>query len=329
MKLFNSFKKQKNEEFIPHQLPFIRPKEKEKKIETNNKLVFILLLGSILLSLGVWGWGNITGKGSLSNPPAGGSFFETPTPTPARKTGEVVNKISSLTGTLQGNYGVYVYNLSTKENFGILQDDIFTAASLMKLPVILTLYLEVENGNLSLDTKYALRQEDKRIGAGSLAGQSLGKTYTYRQLVQLMGHLSDNTAYAAMSRILGPAKIQNVIDNLGMSHTSFDQNDTTPSDMGLFFRKLYGGSIVSREHRDEILSFITNTAYEDRIPAGVPQGVKVSHKIGNEIGVFSDAGIVFDDRPFVLVIMSKNALETEAKTTLPKITQAVWNFENQ
>ncbi|MDP3955156.1 MAG: serine hydrolase, partial [bacterium] len=97
--------------------------------------------------------------------------------------------------------------------------------------------------------------------------------------------------------------------------------------MGLFWRKLYGGSVVTREHREEILSFLTKTAYEDRIPAGVPEGTRVAHKIGNETGVFSDAGIVFADKPFVLVILSKKALEREAKIALPEITKAVWEFE--
>lgn len=97
--------------------------------------------------------------------------------------------------------------------------------------------------------------------------------------------------------------------------------------MGIFFRKIYQAEIVSQKHRDEILEFLTETAFEDRIPAGLPEGIKAAHKIGTELGNYSDAGIVFSDAPFVLVIISKNARESEALEVLPQITQKVWEFE--
>jgi beta-lactamase class A len=77
------------------------------------------------------------------------------------------------------------------------------------------------------------------------------------------------------------------------------------------------------------LKFLTKTGFEDRIPAGIPKEVRVAHKIGTEIGVFSDAGIVFSQKPFVLVIMSREAKESEAKEVLPKIAKAVWEWEEK
>lgn len=155
----------------------------------------------------------------------------------------------------------------------------------------------------------------------------VGTLYTYKQMAQLMGNQSDNTAFSVLRTILGDDKIQAVINDLGMEKTSLVKNETTPSDIGLFFRKLYAGGIITREHRDEILTYLTKTAFEDRIPVGVPEGIKVAHKIGNEIGVIADAGIVFAPQPFILVIKSKDVLEKEAKEVLPKIAKAVWEFE--
>ena len=264
--------------------------------------------------------------------PGGSQVVVTPTPTPTpppRKTDEIIGKVSQQTKNLRGTYGVYVYNLTGKYFYGFNENEIFTAASLIKLPVILTLYQEAEKGNVNLETKYTLRQEDKRAGAGSLLGRPVGTVYTYRKLAELMGKQSDNTAFTALKRILGEKKIQVTIDDLGMSKTSLPRNETTPADIGLFFRRLYGGSIVTREHRDEILGFLTDTIYEDRIPAGVPEGTRVAHKIGTETGIFSDGGIVFAPRPFILVILSKSALEKEAKTALMEITKAVWEFEDK
>lgn len=289
-----------------------------------------LLLGSLVLSGGFWFWGNLDkqdfGQTGSSSSLESALF---PTPTSSLKTEEAVQKITDLVKSLKGSYGVYVFNLTTKHFYGIKENDIFTAASLTKLPVLLTLYQQAEKGQVSLEGRYVLREQDKRPGAGSLQYQPAGKTFSYRQLAELMGQQSDNTAFMVLRRILTDVKIQATIDSLGLSKTSLTKDETTPADIGLLFRKLYGGSIVSREHRDEILSFLMKIAFEDRIPAGVPEGIKVAHKIGNEIGVFSDAGIVLTEKPFILVIMSKNALEREAKEALPEITKAVWEFENK
>ena len=96
--------------------------------------------------------------------------------------------------------------------------------------------------------------------------------------------------------------------------------------MGILFRKLYLEKVVSDKDRDEILAFITDTIWEDRIPAGVPKGIKVSHKIGTEIGAISDAGIVFGSKPFILVIMTEEANEIEAKKVLPEITKKIYEM---
>jgi beta-lactamase class A len=322
--------------FIPRPMPerpekIVRPLPKPKGGE---KWIAVLFFGSIFLSILLWVGGNLANKSFSFNLslPKGKTSTATPVPsivpTPtSRIIDEREAKILALTSKLKGKYGVYTYNLTTKSAFTYNAGDIYTAASLMKLPVILTLYQEAEAGRIDLEAKYVLQQEDKRGGAGSLQSKVNGTTYTYKKLAELMGQLSDNTAYMAMRRILGDEKIQQTIDNLGMSKTSLSDDKTTPEDMGLFFRKLYSGSIVTRTHRDEILSFLIDTAYEDRIPKGIPVGIKVAHKIGNEVGVISDAGVVFAPKPFVIVLMSGEILEKEALDVLPKITQIIWDFE--
>ena len=166
------------------------------------------------------------------------------------------------------------------------------------------------------------------MGAGILQGKSAGTTYTYRQLVEYMGQYSDNTALKAMRQILGEAKIQETINQLGMTKTSLKEFETTPQDIGFFFQKLYQGKMINNEHSEELLNFLTKTAFEDWLPKGIPGNIRVAHKIGKDLGTFSDGGIVFADKPFVIVIMSKDAREIEANETLPKISGLVWGWEN-
>jgi len=51
--------------------------------------------------------------------------------------------------------------------------------------------------------------------------------------------------------------------------------------------------------------------------------------VGAEIGVIADAGIVFAEKPYLLVILSEGVIETEAREVLPKISELVYQQENQ
>jgi beta-lactamase class A len=185
----------------------------------------------------------------------------------------------------------------------------------------------VEKGNLDPETKYTLKEADKVLGAGILQGKLSGSTYTYRQLVQFMGQYSDNTAFKVIRRVLGDDKIKSTIDGLKMSETSLKDFTTTPKEIGQLFRQLYQGKIIKDESREEMLGFLTKTAFEDWLPKGIPGNIRVVHKIGKDLGTFSDGGIVFTDKPFVMVMMSRNASEIEANEVLPKISKTIWDFE--
>lgn len=320
----------KEEAFQARDFPSKR-RRREKESSTDWRWIVGILAVTVFLSLAFWAWGEMSIQEGKENELESTETVlegERPASSFGRDNQEIEGEIREITGDLQGTYGVYVYNLAGKWEYGVNQDRVFTAASLIKLPVFLALYQEVESGKISLDQEYILKKEDKQAGAGSLQYRSPGAVYTYKQMASLMGEQSDNTAFSVFRKSLGEKKIQKAIDEMGMEKTSFKENTTTPKDVGLFFRRLYGGGVLTREHRDEILSFLTETAFETRIPVGVPGGVRVAHKIGNEVGVFSDAGIVFAQKPFVLVIMSQEALEREAKKALVEITRVVWEFEN-
>ena len=249
-----------------------------------------------------------------------------PSPTPTPKFEKEKEAVSQMLLPLRGEYGIYFEDIESGGSFSINGKNKFQSASLNKLPVMLTLYREAGAGRMKLDTVYKLQVTDKRNGAGSLQYKPAGFEISFRQMAELMGKQSDNTAFNILSNLLGNEKIQAVIKQLGMSSTSFADWESTPEDIGLFFRKLYKEKIVTGKDKEEILSFLTDTIWEDRIPAGLPKEIKVAHKIGTEIGVISDAGIIFSTKPYILVIMSQDVNEIEAKKVLPEISKKIYEL---
>lgn len=223
---------------------------------------------------------------------------------------KVVEDFNDKTRELSGIYALYVIRLDSGVSYGVSENELMQAASLIKLPVMSLVYKKSEAGELNLDVK------------------APGGSLSYEELVVAMGKRSDNSAFNQLVKIFGESQIQKYIDGLGLSKTSIAKNKTTPKDIGLFFEKLWNKEIVSEASRDAILDSMTDTIYEDWIVKGIDD-VRVAHKYGREVHVVNDAGIVFTERPFVLVILTQGVIEKEADSVFPELAKLVYSSEKQ
>lgn len=214
------------------------------------------------------------------------------------------------TDKLSGIYAFYVIRLGDGFSYGVSESSKMQAASLIKLPLMSLVYKKSEEGTLKLDDKVP------------------GSRLTFRQLVEAMGQRSDNSAMISLVKQLGSTEVQSYINEIGMTKTSLGGNETTPADIGLFFKKLYQGELVSETSKNEILTFLTDTIYEDWLAKGIPE-VRVAHKYGREVHVVNDAGIVFAPKPFVLVIMTDGVVEKEADLVLPELAHLIYEAETR
>jgi len=236
-------------------------------------------------------------------------------------------EMTSLLAGQEDQWAIWVEELEGEFVWTYQENEVFTAASLIKLPTVATLYRQVEIGELDLDQEVALQESDFRGGAGNLANSSIGTKVSLRKLAFLSLNHSDNTAFTVLRRVLGDEIIKQTTFEWGMKKTSLENNLTSAADMALFFRKLYKGELLNEQNKKEFLGGLTKTIFETRIPQGVPEGIKVAHKIGNETGVVADAGIVFvPDSPLLLVFLSKNVSSEEGEKMIVDLTQKIYWF---
>ena len=215
-------------------------------------------------------------------------------------------------------------DLESGYTYSLFEDEVFEAASLIKLPVMIAMLREAEDGNIDLSTEYILKEEDKIGGSGSLQSEPAGTVVTYQDLVRLMANQSDNTAFGISKNILGEGLINETITNIGMINTSLETNETSLTDIGLFFQRLWEGELVNKEHTDNLFEYLSDTTYEEWLAAGVSGESTVSHKYGREVHVVNDAGIVFTDNPYVVVILTKGVVEREADKVFPDLSRIVY-----
>ncbi len=229
-----------------------------------------------------------------------------------------------------GNYGIFFADLTTGQTFGISDHEIFTAASMNKVPIIATLYSLERKGKIGLDEQITLQKEDMQdYGTGSLRYQKLGSTYSLKTLAKLALKQSDNTAAHIVANKITVETIQQTIEQLGLKQTSMEGNKTTAYDLYLLFTKLDNNELTTEANTKELLSFMTETDIEDRIPKSLPPGTVVYHKTGDAVGNIHDAGIIEKDgkRYFLAVLTSDiGDKEQETKETIAAIAKNILEF---
>ncbi len=216
----------------------------------------------------------------------------------------------------KGNYGIYFADISNGKSFGINEKEIFTAASVNKIPIVATFYNLQRKGKVSFDKQITLQKSDiQDYGTGSLRYQKPGTTYSLKTLAKLSLKQSDNTAAHILGEYIGLDTIQSYMDDLGLRQTNIEENKTSPYDMYLLFMKIYTNKVTSRDKTEELLGFMSDTDIEDRLSAKLPASAKIYHKTGDAVGSLHDVGIIiYEDKPYFLGVMTSDIGNEETKT---------------
>lgn len=252
----------------------------------------------------------------------------TPTPIPSPTSAKMdseglrsdIEKLITAEKETQQNLvvGVVIEDYTTDDTLEINADQTFDAASIGKLPILMLLYDQIAQGNVKESDIITINEGNvERYGTGSIQYQTLPKDYTIEELARLMIKVSDNTASSVLATKIGRNNLAAYVKAKGMLGTNTAENDTIPYDTMILLRELHSRSQKGDEYAVKMLSFMTDTIFEDRIPKLLPKEVKVAHKIGTQTGQFHDAGIVYiSSRPFGIAVYIKNATNEVASKEL-------------
>lgn len=226
----------------------------------------------------------------------------------------------------KGNYGIYFSDLKTDKSFGINEDEIFTAASINKVPIAATLYYLENKGDIDFNEQITLQENDiQDYGTGSLRYEKPGETFSIKTLAKLALKQSDNTAAYILSNKIGVDTIQNTIEEWGLTQTNMEENQTSPHDMYLLFKKIYDNEITTEAKTKELLGFMTETDIEDRMPAELPSGTIVYHKTGDEVGFLHDVGIIDHNGEILFLAVLTSDIGSDEKVVKETISHIAKN----
>lgn len=103
-------------------------------------------------------------------------------------------QVQELEKKFEGEFGVYIKDLTTNSDFSYKASQDWYLSSTVKVPVAIALMKLVDNGELKLTEKVAIQKEDYRDGAGPVNWIVPGQKVSYQYLLDKMLRDSDNAA---------------------------------------------------------------------------------------------------------------------------------------
>ncbi len=212
----------------------------------------------------------------------------------------------------KGEVAVAVYHVESDTSWSRRGEVPMSTASLIKLPVMIEAYRQIEAGKVKLDQRIEVRQEDMVPGSGILTSHfSPGTTITLRDAIRLMMVYSDNTATNLVIDAIGLPATTQAMHELGYSETRlhakvfrsdtsiaperskrYGLGSTTAVDMVELLKKLKRGELANAKSTEAMLDHMLNCDDKSRFTLLLPAGVKVAHKTGSVTRVRTDAGLL-------------------------------------
>lgn len=248
----------------------------------------------------------------------------------ASEKASLYQELKRIADAYPGRYGVVVHDPSTGQTVSMDPDGRFLAASINKLPVLMTLYRSAAAGTVDLEDPISIQPSDvQAYGTGSLYTKPIGHTMTLRECAAYLIKESDNTAWKMLDRYLGRDYIRSELQRVGATTTEYwIPNTTTPNEILIMLEMIADPSYTSPELSAEMLDLMKDTDFEDRLPQLLPENADVSHKIGSYGATFGDAGLVFPkgfrqpEDAFFIVVMVDETGEGTARAAMQEMSLA-------
>lgn len=255
--------------------------------------------------------------------------------------------LDSIADRHHGVVGYAIRNLETGERLARRGDETFPTASLIKVPVMVTVYDLVAKGELSLDDPLTLLKIDKVGGAGVLHLLKPGLVLTVRDATALMIAVSDNTATnLILDRIL-IRRVWDKMEALGLAHTKvhhkvstwassvapdstkkYGLGVTTPNEMATLFALIADGKAVSPAADSAMLAMLDDNQDAELLQRHVT-GIRAPHKTGAVDAARTECAIFYLQSRVVACALTKEnqdqrwLVDNEAQVTLGAIGRAV------
>lgn len=254
---------------------------------------------------------------------------------------EMTSAMDAASRAYRGRVGICLKDLHTGKTWEYNPDKLFPSASLIKVPIMASVFEKIRLGAITLDTQITLTRRERVGGSGSLKWVRDGTSLSVMELIYKMITESDNTATRMLIDYVGMPYLDSQFRRLGLVYTNITQegmsltggrvkreNYTTAREMASLLERIYEGKLVNREASEFMLDVLKHTKSRSRLRKGLPMGWEIGHKTGLLRRACHDVGIVFSPRgDYVIAVLTSEAPNyTAAKNFISKVAKVTYRY---
>jgi beta-lactamase class A len=255
-------------------------------------------------------------------------------------------QLAALAGGVDGTVGIYVRNLRTGVTAELNADSVFPTASMIKVPILVTLYDAIVQGKVDLHAPVVYTDSLHYPGADILGSFRDSATIEPTQLIMLMLTMSDNTASLWLQSMAGTGVAINAwLEAHGFEHTRMNSRtpgrrgdweqygwgQTTPREMARLVTMIREGKAVNEAASEEMYRGMTRSFWNGEALSQLPPWVQaaskqgaVDHARGEVVLVNAPSG------DYVFCVTTKNLADTtwaagnQGFVLLRKVSALLW-----
>ena len=214
--------------------------------------------------------------------------------------------------------------------------------------------LPQDNGTWSVYVCNLMKNTEGTIDDQQMQAASLIKLFIMGAVYENFDSLSDNDAANTLVNMLGygdDSAGMNAVNNFCQSHgytstsmgrlllqdNTYGDNYTSVSDCGHFLKEIYqsnaGTTDTTLSHTDAMYSLLKMQERRNKIPANLPEGVKVANKTGELDDVENDAGIIYSTAKGIdlaVCFMSQDLTDSgAAQASIAQDSRLIYGYYNE
>ncbi len=253
-----------------------------------------------------------------------------------KKIGDLIK--NDVSANLVQTVSVYFRNLNKGEWVGINENDQYSPASLLKVPIMISYYklaesdpsilnkIDVYDGSFNENANETfVSPYDIKPGA-----------YKVDDLIKAMIVNSDNNALTILSNNIDERSVTEIFTDLGLPVEGKTIDFMSAKSYSQFFRILYNSTYLDQAFSEKALALLSGPDFPQGLRAGVPDSVTIAQKFGertvkNQDGTISwrelhNCGIIYyPEKPYLLCVMTKGTDYQNLATVIQGISKLTYD----
>ncbi len=196
---------------------------------------------------------------------------------------------------------IYILDLDTGNYVDLGGDKVFPTASIIKLPILIAFFQDVDAGKIRLDETLVMTPDMIVGGSGEMQDLPAYSKFSALDTASKMITISDNTATNMIIKRMGGLGVLNQrFRSWGLTKTGLRNwlpdlrgtNTTTPKELVRLLAMVDKKQLLSPQSRSQALGILRRVRNRSLLATGLGRGATIAHKTGDIGFMLGDAGLI-------------------------------------